>query len=116
MREEADSHRREWKGCRGVGGADGHFRGRNDGMWARSRVTVRCSSFRQAPKKNHKMWRENDEFCLDMVVWGVCGNFKAVGQTVSLRIKGKFWGRDLDFGVLGQSWPLSGSPLPETPW
>ena len=31
---------------------------------------------------------------------GVCGNFKEVRQMVSLRTKGKFWGRDLDFRSL----------------
>ena len=65
MKEDTDSHRRVWKGRGGVGRADRHFRGRNDG---RSRVTIRCSSLRQVPRENQRMWKKTNEFCLDMMV------------------------------------------------
>lgn len=50
----------------GAGITGRHSRGRNDRMWARSRVVMRCSSLRQVHRKDHGIWGKDDKFCLDM--------------------------------------------------
>lgn len=64
-----------------------HFRGRNDRMWARSRITTRCFSLRWVLRKEQRMWGKDDEFCLAWRFEVSVGHSRQLG---SLRTKGKF--------------------------